>query len=713
MSGAAGPLRRFPTGGEYADALQHTHLCFRHPELKGAVPDLTRLQTPKAISGAFASVFSLTSPASGRRYAVKCFTRHVPDQELRYEAISRQLASLDPATLSQPWTMGFEYLPDAVTVRNERYPVLKMDWVQATTLSSWLDAHHHDSTAVDRLADRFTGLAADLAAHGMAHGDLQHGNLLVADDGTFRLVDYDGMYVPALTGRAGTERGHRNYQSPARGDQDFGSAMDRFSLWVIYLALKALAADATLWTQLHEPQGEYLLLTEDDFKNPSASPRFPALLAHPDRTVRDLADQVRALSWQPLDALPPLTATGPAPVAAPASSGGTGLPGWMAGHLPPPVPTAPPGPPLPTGFRGRRILDTLVAVLLPLAVVVPGLLWAAHALASFLLPLPVSAAALLGWGAHRSRPEVRSLREHERSLVAQQWQAAQAGRDLADLDAQQREFEDSEAARKVRLARRRSALVEAHQHDVAAAEKDKVTEMRAIDLKLQALDSDQKAALDRELAGARNACVQAELGKARIAMARLPGIGEKLKDGLALYGIRTAADFTGIRLTSTSRHGYTNVTALIVKPNGTAVNIKGIGDAKARTLDAWRDARAADARSRCTTQLSPARKQAIIAGFDLRRAQCAAERDKAELNATARRAQAHQRLQEARARLDSEDNDALRDAEQQRRSFGQRSAQIRTSQADLTAVTDSLIAARRTHRDLSRTRYLRFVLTGR
>ena len=43
-------------------------------------------------------------------------------------------------------------------------------------------------------------MTADLERHGIAHGDLQHGNLLVAADGTFRLVDYDGMYVPALRG---------------------------------------------------------------------------------------------------------------------------------------------------------------------------------------------------------------------------------------------------------------------------------------------------------------------------------------------------------------------------------------------------------------------------------------------------------------------------------------------------------------------------------
>jgi hypothetical protein len=107
VGSATGPQRQFPSGADYAEALQHPQLCFQHPELKGARPELTKLGLPRAISGAFASVFSLTSTSSGQRYAIKCFTRHVPDQERRYEAISSRLAQLDPAELSQPWNLGF------------------------------------------------------------------------------------------------------------------------------------------------------------------------------------------------------------------------------------------------------------------------------------------------------------------------------------------------------------------------------------------------------------------------------------------------------------------------------------------------------------------------------------------------------------------------------------------------------------------------------
>ena len=34
-----------------------------------------------------------------------------------------------------------------------------------------------------------------------AHGDLKPDNILVRDDGSLVLVDYDGMYVPAMQGQ--------------------------------------------------------------------------------------------------------------------------------------------------------------------------------------------------------------------------------------------------------------------------------------------------------------------------------------------------------------------------------------------------------------------------------------------------------------------------------------------------------------------------------
>ncbi|WP_406091215.1 hypothetical protein [Kitasatospora purpeofusca] len=715
MVTSTGPIRDFPSASDYQEALQHPQLCFNHPELKASVPELTKLRLPRPISGAFASVFSLTSNASGRRYAVKCFTRHVPDQEARYQAISEQLATLSPSALSQPWKMGFEYLPDAIQVGRGRYPVLKMEWVKGVTLSAWLDHHHRDSAAVDRLADHFSDLTADLAAHSIAHGDLQHGNLLVADDGTLRLVDYDGMYVPALSGRDGTERGHRNYQSPARGSDDFGAEVDRFSTWVIYLALKAVAIDPALWPQLHEPQGEYLLLAEDDFKNPSISPRFPALLSHSDREVRDLADQVRSLAWQPLNSLPPLMLAPAASVSAapssPTATPGT-LPSWMTGHLPPSATMQGPSPVgLPARFTGRRALDAFAAVLLLVALVIPAVLLAAGTPTAYSL-FPTAVAVLVSRTTRRSRTETQLLREHTVALKQQHRAAAQAEKAAAALRLERERLDSDEDDRKANLIAQRNYLVRQHQTDLAEAERRKLNTWASIDHKISAVESGLQAALARALAAERAGFVQTELQRSRVSAARLPGIGEKLKSDLAASGIRTAADFSGVRLRQTTSGGYNNTTAVIVTATGHEVNVKGIGEAKARALDAWRAQLVSAAQARCTIQLSSSRRLTVTSEFDRQRAGLANRRRAAETEATNQRNQAALRLQDGQTRLSDEAAAAADRALKQREEFARRAIQIQNSQNGLASVEASFTEARRIRRALSYSHYLRFALIG-
>src|SRR5436305_8445438 len=116
------------------------------------------------------------------------------------------------------------------------------------------------------LAIRFAELVGELRAAGIAHGDLQHGNILVAPGGDLRLTDYDGMYVPALSGLESNELGHRNYQHPGRRRSEFGPHLDDFSSWVIYASLTALSIDPVLWGRL-DGGDECLLIRSRDLRD--------------------------------------------------------------------------------------------------------------------------------------------------------------------------------------------------------------------------------------------------------------------------------------------------------------------------------------------------------------------------------------------------------------------------------------------------------------
>jgi hypothetical protein len=104
----------------------------------------------------------------------------------------------------------------------------------------------------------------------VAHGDLQHGNVIV-QNGTLRLVDLDGMFVPSMSQMNASELGHRHYQHPLRDQFLFNRDLDNFSSLVIYVSLISLAERPEFWKRFHD---ENLILNRSDFLNPSASPAF-------------------------------------------------------------------------------------------------------------------------------------------------------------------------------------------------------------------------------------------------------------------------------------------------------------------------------------------------------------------------------------------------------------------------------------------------------
>src|SRR5262249_45315800 len=177
-------------------------------------------------------------------------------------------------------------------VEGQWYPITKMPWLQAAPINRHIEANP-SKPAIERLAEEFKVLIDRLAANGIAHGDLQHGNILVDGAGHLKLVDYDGMFVPALKGLSANESGHVNFQHPQRGGQ-FNAELDRFSALVIFTALKALAVEPTLWGRYSN--GENLLFKRADFHDPAASPLFTELLALPEMRVAAgrLADVCRA-----------------------------------------------------------------------------------------------------------------------------------------------------------------------------------------------------------------------------------------------------------------------------------------------------------------------------------------------------------------------------------------------------------------------------------
>lgn len=275
----------WPSPQDYNEAIQNPRAVFDNALLQSGSAELNALGLPRAASGAFASVYKMN--CAGREHAVKCFLTLVHDSKDRYEMISRTVLGDD-----LEYTVDFEFMPSQMLIRGQRYPILRMDWVTGEPLNSYVERHLHDPAALQSLAEHFVTMMVSLRDTGIAHGDLQHGNILVTSQG-IRLVDYDGMFVPGMEGMVSNELGHRNYQHPRRHPTHFGPWLDNFSALVIYISLRALAVNPELW-DIGGAGDESLVFRQNDFASPDNSPLFSALSSHSDEFVRSATEALLA-----------------------------------------------------------------------------------------------------------------------------------------------------------------------------------------------------------------------------------------------------------------------------------------------------------------------------------------------------------------------------------------------------------------------------------
>ena len=270
---------RLPDPVAYQLAVQHPSTAFTDADLRAATVTTNRLGLPKVVAGNFALTYQLSK--GGRQWAVRCFHRDASDRARRYAAISQTLAGLRDSPL-----VSIAYLPLGVRVDQQWYAVTKMPWLDGRPFNRAVEARLNSPASLAQLEQRFIALTERLQQLGLAHGDLQHGNILVDQSGALKLVDYDGMYVPPLKGLAASESGDPNYQHPGRLAQ-FDTEIDRFAALVIVVALRVLAEAPELWPTYNTDDN--LLFRRADFVAPDSSPVFRDLRSRP--TTRDLADR--------------------------------------------------------------------------------------------------------------------------------------------------------------------------------------------------------------------------------------------------------------------------------------------------------------------------------------------------------------------------------------------------------------------------------------
>ena len=255
----------WPSARYFTEAIQCPSVCFSHPVLRSTLPAVDRLGMPLVTSGQFAYVYKLKSTNGNGDFAVRCFRGYLRDRDQRYRAILEHLWGSPVSYLSE-----FSYAAEGILVGGNRFPILFMKWIEGPTLDIYIREMLHRPDVLLHLSEEWLRLLSTLEASGIAHGDLQHGNIIV-EHGQLRLVDHDGIFVPKMGAWSASEVGHQHYQHPLRGAQHFDENLDRFSALVIYLSLLALAEQPSLWQEYHD---ENLLFTKADFADPDSSTLF-------------------------------------------------------------------------------------------------------------------------------------------------------------------------------------------------------------------------------------------------------------------------------------------------------------------------------------------------------------------------------------------------------------------------------------------------------
>ena len=252
----------YPLISEYVEAVRNAEDNF--DKLRNLRPVTDGNGNPVMTIGNFAVVFKMRDEKKDKLYAVKCFLNDQPNRAENYRMIAEELEYVSSSFLTKFQYLDNELFVDSANADGEEFPVLLMDWVEGTNLDQYISQHLHDSYQLHLLAYQFSRLAMWLMPKPFAHGDLKPDNIMVREDGTMVLIDYDGMFVPAMKGQKAQEMGSPDFRHPARTEETFNEHIDDFSLVSILLSLRVIAEEPALLEKYGA--ADRLLFSEKDYR---------------------------------------------------------------------------------------------------------------------------------------------------------------------------------------------------------------------------------------------------------------------------------------------------------------------------------------------------------------------------------------------------------------------------------------------------------------
>ena len=263
---------QYPLISEYVRAIQDASSNL--DKLAHLVPVQDDHGEPYRSSGAFAVVFKMKDEQTGKCYALKCFTEEQEGRAEAYRQIADELEFVDSSYITSVKYLDKEIFVDS-SCEEDEFPVLLMDWIDGETMENYIAENYQDNYAMAMLCYRFCKMAAWLRSQPFAHGDIKPDNIMVRPDGNLTLVDYDGMFVPAMKGQKSPTIGTKDFSHPLRTVDDFDETIDDFALTSIALSLKAISLKPSLLDEYGA--ADRLLFSAEDYRDLSKSKVLAAL----------------------------------------------------------------------------------------------------------------------------------------------------------------------------------------------------------------------------------------------------------------------------------------------------------------------------------------------------------------------------------------------------------------------------------------------------
>jgi serine/threonine protein kinase len=572
----------WPVMTDYQEAIQNPSLCFSDFELSEGTVDLDNLGFPRPISGNFASVYGLTFKNS--KWAVRCFLKNNPDQEKRYQCISAYLEKI-----RLPYFVPFKFIREGIRVKGIWYPILKMEWINGESLSAYIEKNLTNPNNIQSLSQKFYALARELEERSIAHGDLQHGNILIVGS-EIKLVDYDGMYVPELDGMLSNEIGHPNYQHPVRSEKDFGPYIDRFSEWVIYLSLKALSVDPSLWKNL-KGGDENLIFRKADFNSPSSSESFHILETLDNQDLRNIAGLLReVIGCADLQKVPRLDNSSISPfsqnISPPAATLTSSIPSltpqWVLDYIE--VTTK--------EFSGNMLVERASLGVLVIALLVTLLLFSLGVISSELFFSFAVLEPLLNCVFLYSRyAHCDEIKERQNLIIRSNSIRINISRVNSVIKKNQRkiaEINNEEQEKIEALNQKMKLLTRKEAEETAGVETELRRNLELLNKRLIQLNTDEKHEFGKSLLSVQEKFISDKLTNDPLESASIRGIGDEIKKRLMRVGVISAADILDVHVSVNNRKQHDRVVAFLRVRGKGDVHIDGVGPAKASALLTWR-----------------------------------------------------------------------------------------------------------------------------